>query len=686
MLFYFKAFYSNLIKLLVRTNYFNYIYIYFTLLWLPCIYILFILLSNNINNIFLYLYYILSQFINITINNILYIFIYNLFSLNSFMPYLFYLDFINDYILYFLNNIYNTPLFMLGGFFFCFTSFFSLIFLSYLGINGIFIVNILSLFFFWLSLFIYIDYIFFNNNFYFISLGKWMYLTHNYKITFDFFVDNTSLSFSFLTVSIAFFVYIYAYSYFRYEPLVERLVLFLNFFVISMVFLVSSGNLIMLFLGWELIGLTSFVLINFWSTRVGTLKAAFKAYSFNKISDLFLFFAIILIFNIFYTLDIPTIILSLHLYSSYYINLIFFDINVLEFISFFFLICAFIKSAQIGFHLWLPDSMEAPVPASALIHSATLVSAGIFLFLRFNTLFEYSPNILYIIGLFGSITSFYGGVSSMYQSDIKKILAYSTISHCGFLMVLVSFGVYEYVILYLYIHGFFKAVTFLSVGNIIRFTRNIQDFKRMGLFFKYLPFECLAIIVSLINLGGLPLSLGFYIKHLLFISMDLNNIYYYIIFINCTLGAITGLFYSFKLIYYIFFDIKKSKKTIYLQSQKKNLNSIYYSNSSIGGKISIFCLTIYSYIISFYLLYNYLSINYIFSDLNSLDQKLLYLNFFSLNIGYLINLSFLNWLIIFFFLSLILIFWRVSFSNKNLFKYFINSFIFIIFSYIFLII
>lgn len=318
------------------------------------------------------------------------------------------------------------------------------------------------------------------------------------------------------------------------------------------------------------------------------------------------------------------------------------DINVLECISFFFIICAFIKSAQIGFHLWLPDSMEAPVPASALIHSATLVSAGIFLLLRFNSLFEFSPQILYFVGVVGSITAFYGGISSMYQSDIKKILAYSTISHCGFLMVLVSFGVYEYVILYLYVHGFFKAVTFLSVGNIIRFTRNIQDFKRMGQFYKYLPFECLAIIVSLINLGGLPLSLGFYIKHLLFISMDSNNYYYYLIFINCILGAITGLFYSFKLIYYIFFDIKKSKKTVYLQAQKQNLNSIHYSNSSISGKFSIFFLTFYSYLISFYLLYNYLSINYIFSDLNTLDLKNLYLNFYSLNIGYLINLSFLN--------------------------------------------
>ena len=662
-----------------------YIYLFTIILWLPFIYIILNNICYNnfyINNLYFY-------FINLNYNIIIYsIFKINnyIFFLNNYLPMLNYNDILNNYLLFIINNYLNYPLFIFGGVFFCFTSFFSLIFLSYLGINGIFIINLISLFVFLISLLIYADSIFFNNNFYFIILGKWMYLTHNYKITFDFFIDNTSLSFSLLTVSIAFFVYIYAFSYFRYEPLVERLVLFLNFFVISMVFLVSSGNLIMLFLGWELIGLTSFLLINFWSTRVGTLKSAFKAYSFNKISDLFLFFAIVLIFNVFFTLDIPTLLTTFHLYSNYYINLFFIEINVLEFISFFFIVCAFIKSAQLGFHIWLPDSMEAPVPASALIHSATLVSAGIFLLLRFNPLFEYSPQILYFVGLIGSITSFYGGVSSMYQSDIKKILAYSTISHCGFLMVLVSFGVYEYVILYLYVHGFFKAVTFLSVGNIIRFTRNIQDFKRMGQFYKYLPFECLAIIISLINLGGLPLSLGFYIKHLLFISLDHNNIYCYIIFINCILGAITGLFYSFKLIYYIFFDIKKSKKTIYLQSQKLNLNSIYYSNSSISGKFSIFFLTLYSYIMSFYLLYNYLSISYIFSDLNTLDFKSLYLNFFSLNIGYLINLSYLNWIIIFFFFSIILVKWRVSITSVYLLEIYIYILLTIILGYLFLII
>ena len=154
----------------------------------------------------------------------------------------------------------------------------------------------LSLFLFWGSLLPHFNDIMLYNIKYKVIVGKWFYLSPNYVVNFDFLIDKVAFSFTFLTVSIAFFVYCYAFSYFRYEPLVERLLLFLCSFVLSMVFLVNSGNLIMMFLGWELIGLTSFFLINFWVTRVGTLKAAFKAYVFNKISDVFFFFSYWLFF------------------------------------------------------------------------------------------------------------------------------------------------------------------------------------------------------------------------------------------------------------------------------------------------------------------------------------------------------------------------------------------------------
>lgn len=500
-----------------------------------------------------------------------------------------------------------------------------------------------------------------------------MFLSSYYQINFDFLIDNISLSFSYLTVSIAIFVYIYTFSYFRYEPLVDRLLVFLNLFIISMVFLVSSGNLVSLFLGWEMIGMTSFFLINFWSVRIGTFKSAFKAFSFNKFSDLFLFFSIILIFNAYFSLDILTI-LSSNLFYNSYINFFFFYISYNDLICFFFILCAFIKSAQIGGHIWLPDSMEAPVPASALIHSATLVSAGVFLLLRFSPFFEYSYYSIYFIGLIGSITAFYGGFSSMLQSDTKKILAYSTISHCGFLMVVYSTNIIEYVLIYLYIHGFFKAAVFMCAGNVNRLSKNNQDFRKMGLYYKYLPFDCYLAFLGLINLSGLPFTLGFYIKHVLLISLNSNYFLYYFIFINCIFAALTGIFYSSRLLFYVFFDFKKSKKNLYLYYSSSFLNSKYYSNSSLSSNLAISFIFFISYLIGYLFLNNYLSLNNSFSNFFSFYyiNSSFFLNFSS-NAD-LFNFGYINYFVIFLVFYLFFSNWRET-SLKN---FIYDSFFFII--------
>lgn len=576
------------------------------------------------------------------------------------------------------------PLFILFGFFFMLTTFISLVLLHYLGIYGVFILNFISLFLLWVSLLYYIPLVFNDNIIYYVSLGRWMYLTQNYRVSFDFLVDSISLSFAFLTLTIALFVYLFTFSYFRYEPLVERLILFLNSFVISMVFLVFSGNFIMLFLGWEMIGLTSFFLINFWSSRVGTLKAAFKAYSFNKVSDLFLFFAIILIFNNLFSLDILVFNNTIHLFKNHYIMFLGLEISLIDAISIFFLGSAFIKSAQFGAHIWLPDSMEAPVPASALIHSATLVSAGIYLLLRFNMLFELSSYCILIIGIVGSITALYGGLVSMFQSDTKRVLAYSTISHCGFLMVIYTTGIVEFTILYLYVHGFFKAATFLCVGNVIRFSRNIQDFKKMGGYYKYLPFDCFAMFVCLLNLGGLPLTFGFLIKHYLFIGLQNNSLIYYFILINCFLGALTGLFYSSRLFYSVFFDFKKNKKTIYYSSSRSILNSRHYSNTTLGATIAISGLILVSYVVSLYFFFNYTSTLNNSSDL---------FKFFNINannslytplINNLLNMGIINWVVILLALSITITTWRNIFNIKAIYSNFFILYLFVLILVLFL--
>lgn len=586
------------------------------------------------------------------------------------------------------DKVNKYPLFLYFGMLFLLTTISSLLFLSYLGLYGAFMINLISISLFWLSMLYYFNLILYTNTLFYINLGKWMHLSIGFQISFDLLIDLTSISFSFLTLTIGLFVYIYTFSYFRYEPLVERLILFLNSFMISMILLVSSGNFITLFLGWELIGLTSFFLINFWSTKIGTLKSAFKAFSFNKLSDLFLFFAILLIYNITYNLDILSFNNQIFLYENYIITIFNFKFSFIEVISFFFISCAFIKSAQIGGHLWLPDSMDAPIPASALIHSATLVSAGIYLLLRLTPLFELSLYAYYVIPLIGSITALYGGIVSAFQSDTKKTLAYSTISHCGFLMVVYSTGILEFVILYLYVHGFFKAATFLCVGNINRFSRNVQDFKKMGGFFKYLPFECFTSFICIINLSGLPLTLGFYTKHLLFVGLHENYMIYYVILSNLVLAAIAGVYYSYRLFYSIFFDIKKGKKSIYYQASRSNLNSIYYSNSSLASNISIIALVIISYSTILYLYNITLNSYYMLSDLKTfyITNALSY--YYQPDISSLNTIGLLNWFIIICIISVIFINWRKSYffveSVDSLSKFLLFSFFFFFFSkYIF---
>ena len=234
----------------------------------------------------------------------------------------------------------------------------------------------------------------------------------------------------------------------------------------------------------------------------------------------------------------------------------------------------------------------------------------------------------------------------MFQSDIKRVLAYSTISHCGFLMVIYSTGIVEYTILYLYVHGFFKAATFLSVGNIIRFSRNTQDFKRMGSFYKTMPFDCIISFVCLINLSGLPLTFGFFIKHLLFVGLQLNLTAYYLILTNCVFGALTGLFYGYRLFYSVFFDFKKSRKSLYVAANKVVLKSKYYTNTTKAATLAIIGLVLVSYYVSIFLLNLFLSKDMFYSDFSNYYYSILSMDYYWSTSNFLLNNSFLNWIVI----------------------------------------
>ena len=258
----------------------------------------------------------------------------------------------------------------------------------------------------------------------------------------------------------------------------------------------------------------------------------------------------------------------------------------------------------------------------------------------------------------------------MYQSDTKRILAYSTISHCGFLMVVYTTGIVEYVLIYLYIHGFFKAAIFMSVGNVNRYSRNNQDFKKMGNYYKYLPFDCLMCFIGLINLSGLPFTLGFYTKHLLFVGMHTYIWLYYFVLANCLLGAFTGIFYSYRLFYNVFFDFRKGKKKLYAQAASLNLNSKFYSNTALLGNLSIIGLLITSYIISLYLLFIYASKDFNFSNVVSFMSYTSFIDNFVGSKDFLYTVSYLNWIVLFIIFAVIFTPWRKGvYLNK-----YINSF------------
>lgn len=585
-------------------------------------------------------------------------------------------------------QIIDKILFLLSEYFVvehCFSFFFSayvicvilsFLFKYYVSSKGVFLLNSISIFILWLHCLYNLNFFFLRNNSVSINFFKWFYLTDSYLVDFNFYIDSVSFSFMLLTVTIGFFVNLYVYSYFRNEPSINRLISLINSFIASMLILVNSGNLIVFFFGWEMIGITSFFLINFWGERPATLKSAFKAFSFNKLSDAAILIAIILMYFCFGTLDFESILNLIYLFSELKINTVLF-FNV---ISFFLLIAAFIKSAQIGFHIWLPDSMEAPVPASALIHSATLVSAGVFLIIRFYPILDMSFYFKIIVALVGSLTAFVGGVSAVFQTDLKKILAYSTISHCGFLIFLCSFGQFKLVIVYLFVHGFFKAISFLCVGNIIRFSKNYQDLRRMGSLFKYLPSEFFFLIFSLLNLSGLPFFFGFYSKTLLLAITDylwLRDFIFCLILISC----ITGIFYSFNILYYSFFDIKKARKSVYLDSSDDSLKSFYYSNTTIASNLAISFLIFFAcflcgYLIIFYLLNISSSVDFYY-----FFNKIQEFNYSSLSLSMLLNYSFFYWTVIIF--SIFLIFFTYFQKKTTEIASLITLFDFIYYTFIF---
>jgi NADH-quinone oxidoreductase subunit L len=361
----------------------------------------------------------------------------------------------------FYNKKFNLNMY----FFLIFLPFFSFLWISlagfflgrlgscYFGSLGLFLSLITSLFiFFEVGL---------NNSIVSIKLFDWI-LIDIYSVEIGFLFDSVSSVMLVVVTFVSFFVYIYSISYMSEDPYIARFASYLSLFTFFMIILVTSDNFLQLYAGWEGVGLCSYLLINFWFTRVSANKAALKAMIMNRIADIFFLFGIVLIFLIFKTTDFITVFALLPFVLDDSTFFLFRSYKSVDLIAFFLFVGSIGKSAQIGFHTWLPDAMEGPTPVSALLHAATMVTAGVFLIIRCSFFFEFSESILNLIFLFGSITTFFSGFVALFQYDIKKVIAYSTCSQLGYMFISCGLSNYSVALFHLFITLFSKRCFFLA--------------------------------------------------------------------------------------------------------------------------------------------------------------------------------------------------------------------------------
>lgn len=397
----------------------------------------------------------------------------------------------------------------------------------------------------------------------YLELFNWIFIEH-FIVKFNFNFDAVnSVMFLIITI-ISTLVHLYSYNYMKEDPNFIKFISYLSLFTFFMLILVTANNLIQMFIGWEGVGIASFLLISFWNSRNQAIKSSLKAVILNRIGDISLLISISLIFLIFKTIDYDILFLIAPFFKNYTCSFFSFNLHVFDLINLFLVIGAIGKSAQIGLHIWLPDAMEGPTPVSALIHAATMVTAGIFLLIKFSFFLEYSQNILNLIAIIGGITVILAGTIGLVQYDIKKIIAYSTCSQLGYMFVACGLSTYNLSLFHLYNHAFFKALLFLSAGAIIHALNDEQDIRKMGGLSKILPFIYNVFIIGSFALMGFPFLTGYYSKDLIlelcFSLFSSISLYIYILII---LGAFLTSFYSLRLIFLVFFNkINSNKKTI----------------------------------------------------------------------------------------------------------------------------
>jgi proton-translocating NADH-quinone oxidoreductase chain L len=385
-----------------------------------------------------------------------------------------------------------------------------------------------------------------------IEFMPWFF-SEMFDASWGFYFDSLTVVMLIVVTSISSLVHLYSISYMEADPHLPRFMSYLSIFTFFMLMLVTADNFLQMFFGWEGVGLSSYLLINFWFTRLQASKASIKAMLMNRVGDFGLALGVMVLFSVFKTVDFATIFALAAHYGDAVCVFCNQEFHALTVICILLFIGAVGKSAQLGLHTWLPDAMEGPTPVSALIHAATMVTAGVFMIARCSPLFEAAPRALVVVALVGAMTCFFAATTGVVQNDLKRVIAYSTASQLGYMVFACGISQYTVGIFHLMNHAFFKALLFLSAGSVIHSLADQQDMRKMGGVARLLPFTFAMMSIGSFSLIGFPFLTGFYSKDVILevafarYTWDANFAYFF----GSICVAFTS-YYSFRLLFLTF--------------------------------------------------------------------------------------------------------------------------------------
>jgi len=407
-----------------------------------------------------------------------------------------------------------------------------------------------------------------QGSFFLVTLSPWIF-SGIFLLYWEFLFDPLSLSMLSMISLVSGLVHFYSIEYMEHDPHFNRFMFFLSLFTFFMFILVTASTYVQMFVGWEGVGLCSYLLVNFWYTRLNANYSAMKAVIVNRIGDFGLTVAIVYIYFTFLTTDFIVVALMSEMLRFAKISIFGLSISLIELIVFFIFLGTIGKSAQLGLHTWLPDAMEGPTPVSALIHAATMVTAGVFVLLRSSFLIDLSYYAAEFIAIIGASTAFFASVVGAFQVDLKKIIAYSTCSQLGYMVFACGLSNYAGAMFHLINHAFFKALLFLSAGSIIHAFSDEQDIRKMGGLSVYMPFSYMTMLIGNLALIGFPFFSGFYSKDLIVeTALKQQSLVH---FFCCLLGlgaAFFTAYYSTKSLLAVFLSAPRGNRTFYFYAHE----------------------------------------------------------------------------------------------------------------------